>query len=303
VAFRTRSDEPEFNAAVWGTIEEVAGTRVNNARMTGSGKFFAKGLSIAGSETGSSPKIPGHFPGLAAKKVLIASLGIASGGHNDIGPVPAGKKWLFLGFQWSNGSGGSVTVYVEFKDAGGTYFRASPDVTLGTGSPGVTYNLASTTGGPLLLYAGESLSINATTTAGGYVYGGELWEFDDTSPLERAYMAVIPNRTATYTPLGTLLTVPAGKTAEIGVLPINGVITNQGVCMINQTAAARTFQMHRVPAAGAAGAGNVIQGFASATAVGTSLSKNIGGQLTAGESIQISSDVAAGPALCVYSLK
>lgn len=122
-------------------------------------------------------------------------------GDTDLYTVPSGRRALTMAsYRVFNPSAGSILPYIEMK-VGGVYYRLGAQPTVGSGGANAVSPVAS-----MVLEAGESLSINTTTT-NGLEISGNVIEIDATSPITRALVTSFTNGD------NTLYTVPTGKRA------------------------------------------------------------------------------------------
>lgn len=124
-------------------------------------------------------------------------------GNNDLYTVPVGRTAVIGGGALSNtGLVTDFTAYVEVKH-NGTYYRASTSLTLSNNEAATLNTMLN----PLVLDAGDTLSANVITTAGGYAVF-TIIEFSSSKS------AIVPAHIfGTTTGDNTLYTCPVGKTA------------------------------------------------------------------------------------------
>ncbi len=162
-------------------------------------------------------KIASFFPYLTnAKYVRIAGNNLPIG-DSDLYTVPQGRKCMILGGVSSfifavtvyNPSAGTITWASQIK-VNGTYYRTKSSSSLST-LTGLTGTGFFTTS--MVMNAGESVSINTTTTAGLNVWAVGI-EFDEenTNIVTGRVLNLISGN-------NTIYTVPPGKTAaSVGVI-------------------------------------------------------------------------------------
>lgn len=243
-------------------------------------------------KVGLSYKIAGNFPNSSRPAVILAA---GAAGNNDLYTVPSARKAIVYALMYGNNSGAGTVTFTQQIKISGTYYKISASVAAGAGALGGSLVLAP----PILLNAGESFSLNCDI-AGLQVQGVEIIEFDDTSTLARAQL------TSFSVGLNTLFTVPAGKTAIVGVANLNGQASVAiGYC--NQSGATRTVEMYRVPAAytlvnSSADYPYII--FQNTAANNTLATRQVYSGLAAGDYISIKTDaVTAGQfAWLIYNL-
>lgn len=209
-----------------------------------------------------------------AKWVPFLGAGLATG-DSDLYTVPAGKQaivdrlQMILNFP---GSGGNIVAFAEIK-VGGIYYRIGPNVTVADGAGSFLNSQI-----PIVLQAGDSISVNTTTTNGLNIRGG-AWEWDATDT--RLFSArLLGGSVAAPFASGdnTLYTCPPGKTAAlIGAQAT--MLTGGGGCgaltVANNTGGSLNYYINQVPSGSSVANGNRITAV-TAIADKTSTALNLG---------------------------
>lgn len=134
-------------------------------------------------------------------KFVNAFANISTIGQNDLYTVPAGKRAIIAGLIANGQASATATMY--FKNSG-TYYLAATSVSLTAGTPQNLVTLL-----PLILEAGEVLSVNLAGGSGTVNVWPQIIEYSNLSALKSVKtLAMASGNTLCYT-------CPAGKTAII----------------------------------------------------------------------------------------
>lgn len=198
-------------------------------------------------------------------------------GDNDIYTVPTGKKALVSVQQRGfNGSAGTIVYNVSIK-VGGVYYRIGANTTLTTGTGGAGANILS----PIVLNAGESLSVNTTTTAGLNVLFNVM-EFDATNSLSSARILALSSGD------NTLYTVTSGKSLAMFTSLYSAATA---LVVANATGGAVNIITYAVPSGGSSGSTNKV--FPSTSVGDKSASQfSLTTNMSAGDFVVVNSDSA-----------
>lgn len=237
-------------------------------------------VTVPAAYTPSPDSVVGGVTLTGTKYVHVFNTNLSTG-HNDIYTVPAGRKALFQLANVSNmnPATGSVGVYLELK-VSGSYYRIRNTTTVTTTTPATQF-----TATPIVLLAGESLSINCATNAGLNTWA-QIIEFDAACPL------TIAKKLAPSTGDNTVYTVPAGKMALIGLS-----LAAAAAAFGNDSGGARTVKTNVVPSGGTVSTTNQQQATSSVANAGVG-GLILGGSLSAGDFININVDT--GDATCIF---
>lgn len=212
-----------------------------------------------------------QLPGYKFKGVLGSNLSI---GDNDLYTVPANKKAIIVtnATRAYNPSAGSISFYAEIK-VSGVYYRTGASTTIATGV-GSGANLLSQ---PMIINAGESISVNTSTTAGLNITTSVV-EFDSISPFSIARILSLANGD------NSLYTVTSGKS---GCIIANGLLG--AVSVFNGSGSSVNLIVYDVPSGGSSGSTNQL--FAStALANVTATTFNTSATFSSGDSLVVNSN-------------
>ena len=169
-------------------------------------------------------------------------------GDNDIGTVPAGKRWLVLQAFAYNAAAGNVGVYHEAK-IGGTYYRLTTSATIST----LSVNNAVI---GFALDAGESIAANIITNTGLNIWY-KILEFDATVRVGSSRVLSLANGN------NTVYTVPATYSSilldpQFSLANTTGGGGNNNLFYVNSSGGSRNIYWNVVPSGGAVGSGNQV---------------------------------------------
>lgn len=223
------------------------------------------------------PNLSGLFPAMKLPTARSFSLAV---GENDLYTVPPGRKALYLDVMVTNPTGASISYYSSIKISG-TYYRISTTISEPSQGIGHNFGLVASRGTPIVMNAGESISVNATAT--GMTAWAYIVEFDDASPLNRADLKTFASGN------NTLYTVPTGKSIALGVPGITAAnqpaFQMSGMVYMNGSGSTRTLTgIYLVPSGGNVSSSNQFAGLNTVT-TNTGFSKFFFGGLAAGDQI------------------
>lgn len=151
------------------------------------------------------------------KPLLFQSLNRGLGSL-DIGPVPAGKRWMVVGIWYTNATGAAITYTSRFIKSS-VITGAQTAVVIPAGSTGGIQSPQHP-----ILEAGDFFR-HLVQVAGGLNINMQVWEFDDISPMKSVYVSGLN--------LGdnTIYTCPVGKKAypitnTLGSLSLGNLLTS-----------------------------------------------------------------------------
>ncbi len=204
-------------------------------------------------------------------------------GDNDLYTVPTGKKLLLLGAANGftnayNPSAGSITYYGEIK-VSGIYYRIKTSLLLTTGQSATNALIQC----PMVLNAGESISVNTTTTAGLNIWASGI-EFDaNNSAVVGARILNLSNGN------NTLYTTTTGKTGlVIGMLLVPIAGSGGSLAISNTSGGSLNYYNNYVPSGSTASSANQIR--AASTVLNNTVDTNtfaIAGVFSAGDSLTV----------------
>lgn len=217
---------------------------------------------------------------------LAFSAGNVSGsGDVDIYTCPTGKRALCFGIIGFNTAGTSTTCQAEIY-VSGTYYKL--DVTQ---SFATTANIGFFLNFPIILEAGERLSVNATQA--GMTLFGTVIEFDNTCGMKTSKVVSLSSGD------NIIYTVPANKTAF--VLDRSGSLNLQGTRSYgyyNNSGGTRTLNSFIVNSGGSTGSTNKIQNNVSST-TSTLLNNNLTFcSMNAGDFFVVNTDASTATQTC-----
>ncbi len=233
-----------------------------------------------------------YFGGLMINPIMKRVFGSnLSTGDTDLYTVPTGRRAFIGNLQFHNPSAGTIGFYMEIK-VSGTYYRISSVSSANAGLSNNNFNA-----GGIYLEAGESLSINTTTTA-GLNASIAVVEMDATSPVKSAKL------TGASTGHNTLYTCPAGKSAYV-----TGQGSGMGMGMGNPNVFAgllnfvsdgggtRAVTTYLVPSGGSAGTTNQMMASANVSANVRSSALIFNATLGVGDFVDFNVDTGAATQL------
>lgn len=263
------------------TSGSISTTSGNIATTSGD---FTKGGGVI-----SAAGVPIALPNAKYPAIVGSCLGT---GNNDLYTVPASRKAvIFPQSRAYNPSAGNITYYHQIK-VSGVYYPLSTPVTLttGTGNSGATHNL------PIVLNAGESLSLNTTTTACLNIRFNGV-EYDDTEA-RLATSRILSLSSGN----NTLMTVPALKSAYALANSLAlAATTATGVAVANFSGGSLNYYINQVQSGGSVSTSNQML---PATAVGNQTSASLPGlgTMAAGDFVNVNASGASGVAFITYYL-
>ncbi len=203
-------------------------------------------------------------------------------GDNDVYTVPTGRRAIVFGVRVFNTSAGNISWFVQQK-VSSTYYRMSATLTTATNLSGTQSQCCH------MLEAGDSLSVNSTTTNGLNVIGHVI-EFDAACPVKQG------RKLGLTTGDNTVYTCPAGKTAMmIGFTndasnQLLSVMCGDGTGFFIADGSTRSITGNYVPNGGSPATTNRILSALSVAASDRGLLPFVG-NLSAGDSYSVNVDV------------
>lgn len=234
-------------------------------------------VNINGSVTGITvfgPLLPNlSFPGVNASAIPM--------GDTDLYTVPIGRKALLFAAEITN-PGSTLTYYIEAKISG-TYYRLQSGQSAPGSSIGTLDSLF-----PMLLNAGESVSVN--TTAAGLSLWCSVYEFDAASNLSTArLLSPTSGNNTLLTITGSGISVPPAMVTSAAT-----TTNHPWIVVSNSTGGARSINVYAVPNGGSPGSSNLLL---SAPSLANNTVQNVlyvGGQEMGGTVVYNTDSSAAG---------
>lgn len=264
--------------------------------VTETGARGTPGRDAPSGDRSSSAVHPGFYPNAAHP---VARTHDAQIGHNDLYVVPVGRKAVYFETWITNPTAVTVGWYPEVKTSDG-YVRLGPVAAESSGGIGHMYGSGGTRTMPIVLNAGETLSINSDTAHA--TFWAHLIEFDAASPLARADIGIAGD--LSWVVGDNILPVPVAEGMTVGFgVPGFGASNNPplavtGLGIVNGSTATVIYTgPFVVPAGGAPsaipGSNNQFAGANTLSGGGGTFCKYFPGGMAPGDSLVINSNSSA----------
>lgn len=248
---------------------------------------FAEDITKLDDEVIKIEECYGQFPGVSAQYLVQKAVyaGNLASGHNDIYVCPAGKKAYITSNSGHNPSGSSISVYRYLKKDG-VYYQVRSVSTMAANA-NITANASAI---PLLLNAGEGISINCSAAGGNYAIS--VWEMPDTDKLQRKEVLGLASG------INIIYTVPAGKRAIIWPAANYSINGDMFIHCSNSTTNVITVKWHVIKNGESGGTATIMKRD-SVPSRGEGFFQGAG-MLSAGDSIAIEAETYPS-AICAYA--